>query len=444
MILIAKNKNSLQLLIKGFKVLAIAGFLTIIVDYSRIKNLPRFQYIDAGDGANYVAMARGGTKEVYRYFARRIFHPWIVGKLRFFIDTHSAFLIVARISLLIFLFFSLLVIHYKIKLSLVASIGIIFLPFIFIVYKELYVQTLFFVSLSSLYWFLLIYKRYLLTFFILLLLLLTHDASIIILFSLMSALLINIIRHPNIRKYYFYFVATIIIGILSSIIIASNMQTNIDIHRLPPLAFYFLRLPFWGIRNLTGLQLWVDTYKKLYFYTHEPLIIFNAPGWLSSISLIKQLGIYDWSFINVNLTLLYIFSIFGTGPTILLYYFKHKNFKINVQPVVFNTILFSGCASFILGPFLGLPMPRYYCYAWPVFFLILPILLREINQWDRETFFRLLMCYILSGWLFILLPDLKSFFPSFILILIEIILHVYTWHNLSSFFKKFYSTVTTR
>ncbi len=427
-------KKQSKLFIKVAKILVIASFLTIIIDYLS------YPILKDNDGGRYTAIIEGRSKEVSMIFSRRVLHLWTVSKIRPFVGTDAAFLIVGKVSLFVFLLFVLTILHLNAGLPLIISISLIFFPYLFIIYKNLYVQTLFFIALSSIYWFLLIKKRYLSSFFMLFLLLLTRDEAIVILFCFTLAALLNIFLHPNVKKYYFYIIACGLMAGLSWLIIAHNMQNSINMHGMPCLLFYFLRIPFLGMQNLLGFTLWVDTYKNLWFYTHQPLIVFDAPRWLSSISFIKQIGIYEWNIKHVLQTLILILSTFGTAPTILLFLFKKKSLKITFEQMSFNTIIFSGCLIFILGPFSGLPLVRYYINAWPLFFVITPLFLREILQEETTIFLKVIITYILSGWLLLALSfSLKeNNLILFSLIIIEIILHLYTWNTLSLVSRKTY------
>jgi hypothetical protein len=244
-------------------------------------------------------------------------------------------------------------------------------------------------------------------------------------------------KGPKEREHYFYIIATIIVGGLSVAIIAYNTRTNVNMHHIPDLLFLILRMPLFLMRNFTGFEHWVDTYQSLPFYTHQPLVVFEAPRWISSISSIRQIGIYEWNFVNITRTMKLILSLFGTAPTILFYFIRRKRSELISSSLPFNTILFSGCMLFILAPCLGPASYRYYINAWPVFFLIVPFLLDRVRKVDRKVFMMIMACYVFSAWLPVFPFKAAKLAFSVPLIIIEVILHGYTWHMLSVVSKKF-------
>lgn len=69
-------------------------------------------------------------------------------------------------------------------------------------------------------------------------------------------------------------------------------------------------------------------------------------------------------------------------------------------------------------------------------FLDYTFLLARIKEADGRIFAKIISCYVLSAWLFVLSFKMTSVILFSILILIEIVLHRYTWHYLSLVSRK--------
>lgn len=421
---------------KGLTILAVAACLTIVVVVLQIKKIPEFKNVP--DASHYIAMAEGHSEKVILPYARRILLPWVIGKLRPSVGTDFSFLIIGTFSLLIFLFVVLWILNYEIKQSFVISTVLILIPCLFLLYYNLYRPNLLFNALSSIYWILLIRKRYVISLLILFFLFLTREEAVLISLSFISGILVSILTKPNKKTpYYFYISFTIIIACLGYVITNYAAKNSTNMQHLPTLFYWLFKFACFVMRSLTGLSHWVDTYRILPFYSHLPLIVFDSPEWLRRISDIKQFGIYEWNIMGILMQLLSALALFGTAPTILLYFIKKNSLKVIIKngSLAFNTILLYGITMFILAPFTGNDLFRFYFNAWPAFFLIVPFFLKWINQYDKKIFVKVILCYILSAWLFVVSFYVKDSLGILALIVIEIILHRYTWRMLSLFSK---------
>ncbi len=429
---------------KMLTILAIAACLTIVVVVLQIKDFPEFK--KAPDAAHYITMAEGHSEKVILPYASRIFYPWVVGKLGCLLGTDASFLIVGTLSLFIFLAVVLWVLCYEVSLSFFMSTALIFIPGIFLLFYNLYRPNLFFCALSSIYFVLLIRKKYLISLFILFFLFLTREETVIIASVFILAMLINVLsKRDKKMAHWFYIFSAFIVGCLGYAITAYASRNNANIHHLPALFYLFFKFACFTMRSLTGFSQWVDTYRVIPIYTHPPLLVFDSPEWLRRISNIKEFGIYEWNVMEILNQLLPALAIFGTGPAILLYFIKKRGLKaiIKSSSVAFNAILLYGITMFILAPFTGNDLFRFYFNAWPVFFLIVPFFLIQINRYDKKIFIRVMSCYVLSAWILAISFYAKGLLYSSVLIVIEIALYRYTWRTLSLFPEKFYPNLFT-
>jgi len=419
-------------IIERFVPLFLASLLTVGIVLSQLNKFPEFKNVP--DAEHHIAMAEGKYEVVPQHHSRRVLYSWIVSKLQNALGTDMAFFTVGTLSLFLFLWVVLVMIRHVTAWAFSICAAFIFLPYLLTLHYELYLPTIFFLLLSSLFCMLLIKKRYLLSLFVLFLLFLTRGEAIIIAFGFILSMVVHIFKNPRKKSYYSYILLTILLGSLSSVILTFLTKDNTNINQIPFLPFLFLRVPLYFLRNFVGLEHWLDTYRSMPYYPHQPLIAFEAPQWIQDISAIKQFGIYKWSLENPMKTFLLLLSSFGTAPTILLFFLKKKMPKLSDNTPAFSTILFFGGIIFILAPILGQPFLRYYVTAWPVFFLIAPFFLKHIKRVDKKLFVKILFCYILSAWLAVAPFKVAGFL--FVMILIELGLHKYTWNLLSSWFKK--------
>jgi hypothetical protein len=417
----------------GLIVFLVAVGLSLLVILPQMGDFSRFKTTQ--DAGSYLQMADGNPDNVLLHHARRMLHPWVVGRLRWIAGTDIAFLIVGILSLLVFLWIVLTYLHLDQKYSLLACLGFIFLPYLFILFHDLYIQTLFFLALSAVFWRLILKKQYLAGVILLFLMSLTRDEAVVVVLAFLAVILLKKQRDLD-RKPSLIFSAAILASTGGGAVLTTLLtQTNTNLNRLSQLLFTVMRVPLFLFENLTGLQHWLSTYQNLPYYTHPPLWVIDLPSWIQKISVIKQAGIYEWNLILPATLILLILSAFGTGPTILYFLWKRTKFKELKGSLALNAMLLYGGAIFVLSPALGPPVIRYFVNAWPLFFLVMPVLVRKLGTADRSETAKILGVYYLSGCLCVF-TFLKLGLPVLIVsILIEIPLHIYTWRRLRAQWK---------
>jgi len=387
-------------IIKQFVPLFLASLLTMGIVLSQLSKFPEFKNVP--DAEYYILMAEGRPEKALLPYASRVLHPWIISKFRILVGTDAAFITVGTLSLFLFLAIILNIFYSQIRRPILLCIVLIFIPSIFLLYNNLYRPNLFFTAISSIYWYFLIRKKHLMSLLILFLLFLTRKESMVIAFIFILALLIELLMRAN-KKALSYIFGTLAVWGLGYAIVSYLTRHNVNMHHMGTLFFLAFKFICGVVLSLTGFSHWVDTYQVLPYYTHTPWIVWDSPQWIRSISHIRQFGIYEWSIMSILRPLLFLVSLFGTGPAILLYFIKQNSLKglIKTGSLAFNTILLYGIAMFILAPCIG-PSFRFYLNAWPVFFLIMPFFLRQVYQADRGMFMRIMLCYAASSWLFVL------------------------------------------
>jgi hypothetical protein len=410
-------------------IIAATACIALIVIVSQITSVPDMK--TAYDAEEYIALAHGFFETTQLHFAKRVLHIWIVRGMSVLFGIDGAFFLVGIISLLLFIYIVLTMLCCDIRYPLSLSIALIFLPYLFAMHHGLYNQIIFFAFLSSAYWFLLVRRKYVVSFLLLFLLFLTRDEAIVIAFSFIAATLIALRRNPEKTTYVVYIAAAILVTLLGLGVTAYITRFNTNIFGLTTPFYLVLKIPYHFVRNFLGFQIWLDPFRTHQLLQGDPLIAFEIPRWMGSISSITEIGIYAWNGKRILSTLLIPLSIFGTGPTIMLFFLCKKKLTILENQLAFNAILFYGCTVFVLAPFIGTLMFKLWTNAWPVFFFGIPLLLQTVLPPDNETTKKIIIDYVLSSWLYVLILLFPYIAIFVLLLLVEIFLHRGTWSKLS-------------
>ena len=279
-------------------------------------------------------------------------------------------------------------------------------------------------------------KRYWLGVMLLFPMSLTRDETIIIAAALVAVIILKK-QNDLPRKRAALFSAGMLATTGGGAVLASLLtRSNTNINHLSQFLFSVIRLPLFLIENLTGFRHWLSTYQALPEYTHPPMVSFDLPAWLHKISVIKQAGIYEWDPLYPAAFILLLLSAFGTGPTILYFLWKKTRLRDIRGSLALNAMLLFGGLVFVLAPTFGPPIIRYFVYAWPAFFLVLPVLLKKLWAAGPAEMRKLLLVYFLSGWLCAFTPRENGLLLMGIAIAVEIPFHIYTWRRLQAVFGK--------
>jgi len=397
--------------------------------FSRIqlfKNIP--------DAGSYIAMAEGSPEKVLVHHAKRILHPMIVGRLGLFIGIDRAFIGVGILSLFLLLFVTLTVLVSIFKIPLFHGICFLFAPMLLFAFENCYIQDLFYFSLLSVYFWLLIKERYIFSLLLLCFLFLTREVTIILAISSIIAGLIKM-KTSNKQEHAISFILpTFLVSAATMGLLAYLTRNNTNMHNMSNTLFTLFRAPLFLIRNLTGIKHWVDGYASLPLcgYTHEPIFVVAAPGFIKSVSNISQIGIYEWAFADVLVTIFSMLTLFSIGPAIIFYFVRHKKIGLFARPYWFIVAYIYGLISFLLTPSMGPAGWRYLAYSWPLFWLILPFLIKEAYDHHNKGALKLVFCYGALSWAFYFFSLLP--YPSIFIfasgVMIVIALHIFTYYLL--------------
>jgi hypothetical protein len=390
-------------------------------------NIPHSRLV--GDAPSYIQMAEGHSDGVLQHHARRILHPWLAGRLGEVVGLDTAFLVIGILSLVGFLWLNLDLLSSTISTPFYVLLSIVFLPSLFRLFYELYLPTLFFIALSGVFWLLQLRRRYLLCLPVLFLMYLTRDETLL----LAACWLLVLWRagRDEIRRRTKAVLTTgiIAVSILGVGTVSIVARANTNMHRMSNIVFAVTRMPLFYMSNITGFEHWVDTYRTLPYYGHEPLWAVDLPPGFRRLTSIRRFGIYRWNPADVVGTLLCLLGVFGTGPTILLRFRKGLG-AAPFRSLGLRTTLLFGLIILVCSPGFGPPNPRYYISAWPLFLFFLPRLLGGTGALTRQSRALILFAYFLSAWIYILTFWPLGLMMSFVLLAVEVGLHGFTWRRL--------------
>ncbi|MBN1354061.1 MAG: hypothetical protein JW994_05300 [Candidatus Omnitrophica bacterium] len=384
---------------------------------------------DRSDAVYYVNMAEGHSGKALFPYSKRVLYPWIVGRFSALLGVERSFLFTGTLAYSIFIFITMFIMGYYLKVPFVIGAGLFVMPWLFNLYGLLYVPTVFFLSLSSLYFLLLYSEKYIASLAVLALLLFTRDESILIAFGFILIMTWRAVKYKDKRLFSYAAIAvTAFLVIASACVLGYKTGHNRNLHYLPNVLYLIFKIPFYGLRNFFGIKLWVSSYQNLPGYVHAPLLAFNAPHWLESLSRIGSLGIYEFDPSVSRDFFLVLLSTFGTTPTIIFYILK-KRYIIRNMPLSFYAAFIYGILALFIMPFVSASLFSIYATSWPLCLFVAPVLLNRLFKEDKKTFFTALALFIISGWL-----PVSAYYinvPPGALLVAEIALHVYTWLILS-------------
>lgn len=414
------------------RVAATALLIGTVVVLSQIEDFQTFRSV--ADAGSYISMAEGHSEGVFLHHAERVLYPWVVGQVASLVGVDGAFLAVATASLIAFLSLLLHVLVHHARQGVAFSAGFIGLPCVFLVYREMYLPTLFFMALSALYWVLLLRRKRIVSVLVLALLILTRQEGVIVAIITVAVVLWRRSRETETRERRA--LAVFAAGILAAsfvagLIIKGSTPGNTNLHHVSGVVFAVLRIPLFAMRNLLGVMHWVDTYRAIDWYTHEPILSWAAPAWMQHMSSIREIGIYEWSPLSIMETAIYLLTSFGVAPVILWFFLRRRHVRIGERSVAEQTLCLAGLALYLLSPVMGPPGLRYYTSGWPAFLMFVPLLMAGSPGDFGSKRLPLLLLHLACGWLAVV-PLLGVGYRAYPLVIVAAIgLHVATWRSLS-------------
>lgn len=370
------------------------------------------------EGQAYFRIAQGHPEETYNYYAGRILHALVARTIANVVplDLHRAFFVVAVISLIGFCLFLSLYLH-NLNLNPALLVPLVCVPAIVTLYRGYYFQDLFHAMLVAAFFVVYSCSTWA-ALPILLLLHLTRESTI-----LLSVWLAVISLR---RRDWVFALSVIIVAVLGMAITSAAVHGALpNKHGINTLEMYVLKVPYAFCNNFLGLVFWTDTNAST--INCAPKWILNVSGCLGSI---HQVGFCGFQPSLILQTLAAMLVPFGVEPAIVARLVRARWRLLPKYGYVFQTAFAYGATCLILAPLIGPGPGRYFLYAWPLYWLTLPELLKEI-RFDRWWTISLLGLQTAAGFAGFLIPTGPPWYGEISMLAVLLALNAVAYHCVS-------------
>ncbi len=370
------------------------------------------------EGAAYLQIAQGHPEATYSYYAGRVLHPFAVRVLAdtFSMDLQRAFFVSAVISLLALCVFLSL---YLRKRSLTPAFlpVLVCVPAMVMLYRGYYFHDLFHAMLVAAFFLAYSYSAWI-ALPILFLLHWTRESTIL----LSGCLAVISLR----RRDWALALAVALVAAfgmdMTSIAAHSALPNK---HGLNALEMYALKVPYDFCNNFLGLVFWTDTNASTLSFS--PKWVVNIPGHLGSIHQVGFCGFHPSMILH---TLAAFLIPFGIGPGIAARMIREGRRALPQYDCVFQTAFAYGITCLMLAPVIGVWPERYVLYAWPLFWLALPELLKPLTFDHVQTI--ILIALHSAACVVGFLSFGRSGFIQFAMLMILMVLNIAAYYFLKS------------
>jgi hypothetical protein len=175
-----------------------------------------------------------------------------------------------------------------------------------------------------------------------------------------------------------------------------------------------MKLAHNGVRNVLGLETWVNTLDYC-----EPVVRWELPAWLR-VGQIESFGFCGFSLWQPLHLLFWWLTLFGLAPVFALRRLVPDWRAGRWQPEPWLGIAFVyGLASFLAAPVLGSSLDRLIGYGWPAFWVAVPVAAVRLCRWSGGVVRRLLAIHLalscLPALLLLQVPRLAMLVPALVL-----------------------------
>jgi hypothetical protein len=158
-------------------------------------------------------------------------------------------------------------------------------------------------------------------------------------------------------------------GRLTVSALASAASTNRE--QVSPLLYLVGKIP-WNLALNLGFPLW-NTRQQEYCAVPHGLIPIHLGG-------IAQIGFCGFQPQFLFSTLRFALGLFGLLPLLFIYLWKKRALpRVKEESPLMRFCLFYGIASFLIAPLIGHALLRLFAYAWPLFVVYVPSVMRRIS-----------------------------------------------------------------
>lgn len=172
-------------------------------------------------------------------------------------------------------------------------------------------------------------------------------------------------------------VISVVSAVAGSVVVshlASRAQPNLE--KLPQSLYLMAKVPWNFMNNVLGLVPWSNVNSEYC----------AVPKWKMQIHLggLHAVGVCGFSLVGWMKISVALSSDFGLLPLLLCFAWWHSR-KLPVRNVLLRFCLLYGGASLLLAPVLGTWFTRLIGYAWPIFFVALPLLFDRVQMKGATT-----------------------------------------------------------
>jgi hypothetical protein len=346
------------------------------------------------DSDEYRRMAAGDAQHVEKPFANRILHPLTVRAVSFATGSgpDTAFVIVSFLSAMALLF--AVVDFTRQSLSVLSLAAMLGTPLAIDLLRDVYLPDLFHAGLVGLYLVALSRGRHLTSLAVLVALQLARESTVLLAFIVVVIALY--------RGRWQLAAGTAAASLLGIIIVAGVTSTGpSNIHGLGGIMYLLAKVPADFASNVLGVIPWTDTYA-VHFpgkYAGQPLWHMTVPSWFPT-GAIREVGVYRFDVARPPTTAVHLLTAFGILPTLVWMVMARGRAAIFRQPPLAISVAFGyGVAAYALAPMTGVSVGRLVGYAWPAFWIAVPVLSLSRDRPGHHAAGRLWYSYIACCWL---------------------------------------------
>ena len=338
------------------------------------------------DSEAYLAMASGDVAKVDSPFTKRQLYPWVVrgtaAALR--LELPAAFLVVNVLALALLAWCLALILETTTGSPFWALL-LLLTPLPLESLELAYLADLFHMSLSALFFLLLLKNRTRWSLAVLLVCFLARESTMVLCFF---CAVVAAWRRD--RLLLWGSLGVLGAGWAATSLFARMGQPNI--HHLPDALYMALKVPYNFLANVCGVVIWSDVRSDV----GQPLVTWTLPAFLH-LGKDKAVGLcLNWS-LPAN-TLIMLLTLFGTAPLFAVRFLRPGP-AWREAPAAIQAAFLCGVVSYLLGTSLGWWTERLIGYGWPACWIALPWLIRRAG-WNLRArdHWVLCSCFLLACW----------------------------------------------
>jgi hypothetical protein len=383
------------------------GLLGVAISVAML-GIPRVVDIDS---TSYLLMAEGRLEEVVRPYSSRILHPMVASMIQRGVECAGfsssgpsevrvleekwavSFWLLQGLSLMLFLVCVTRVV--KDLLPDFAHAALFCTPVLALQIGNIYLPDLFFAALLAGWFLALVSRQRLIGALLLFLLCLTRESS-----WLVGLVYCCFTGWKRDWRSLGLGCCALVCGMFAVHLLTSESRANI--HEIGGVTYLVMKMVANSLANFFGVTVWTNSYASMlpHFYPDPPAWKMLLPGWLQGGS-VQEVGVYRFDLALPLRTVSALLSTFGLLTVLAWCWLRKEGWsRLKQLPDAFQMALIIGLAFFVLAPMSGRSIERLVGYAWPAFWLVVPLLgAQRIEQSGVLSRGRFWAGHLLVSWL---------------------------------------------